>query len=84
MGLRLPQIRRGVGTCSDPPLTAQTAILEERMKTRQVEYETGLERLSRQISEHEARLAARDTALILWIVGVAIALGASMLSVMRL
>ena len=66
------------------PLAAQIAILEERMKTRQAEYETGLERLSRQISEHEARLAARDTALIKWIVGVAVALGAILLSPMRL
>ena len=45
-------------------LAAKFAALEERMNTKQAEYETGLERLGKQIAERDN---ARDNRLLLWI-----------------
>ena len=70
---------------SEPPSVYHPArplaILEERMEARQAKYETGLERLEREIAERNDEMAKREIRL-LFAVGGLMSLGVVILGVL--
>ena len=72
-------------------LARKLSILEERMNTKQAEYQTDIARLAEQMAQRDVRLAERDAkqaereiANTRWIIGVIVAMSLLIIAAIRL
>ncbi len=58
--------------------------LEERMNTKQAEYQTDIARLAEQMAQRDARLAERETANTRWIIAMIVAMSLLVIAAIKI